>query len=54
MSIRHYNPRRRRRGGISPQARNFLFLFVGLTIALQILYPLIEGEALRVVTIATI
>jgi len=54
MSIRHYNPRRRRRGGISPQARNFLFLFVGLTIALQILYPLIEGEALRLVTIATI
>ena len=54
MSIRHYNPRRRRRGGISPKARNVLFFFLGLTIALQISYPLIDGEALRLVTIATI
>ena len=54
MSIRHYNPRRRRRGGISPKARNVLFLAVGSTIALQISYPLIDGEALRVVTIATV
>lgn len=54
MSIRHYNPRRRRRGGISPQARNFLFFFIGLTIALQISYPLIHGDVLRIVTIATV
>ena len=54
MSIRHYNPRRRRRGGISPKARNFLTLFVGLTILLQIAYPLIHGDALRIVTIATV
>jgi hypothetical protein len=54
MSIRHYNPRRRRRGGISPKARNFLFLLVGVTIALQISYPLITGETLRIVTIATV
>ena len=54
MSIRHYNPRRRRRGGISPKARNFLFLLVALTIALQISYPLIHGDALRIVTIATV
>jgi len=54
MSIRHYNPRRRRRGGISSKARNVLFFFLGLTIALQISYPLIDGEALRLVTIATI
>ena len=54
MSIRHYNPRRRRRGGISPKARNFLFLLVGLAIALQISYPLIHGEVLRIVTIATV
>jgi putative membrane protein len=54
MSISHYNPRRRRRGGISPKASNFLFFFVGLFIALQISYPLINGDALRVVTIATI
>ena len=54
MSIRHYNPRRRRRGGISPKARNFLFLLVGLAIALQISSPLIHGTALRIVTIATV
>lgn len=54
MSIRHYNPRRRRRGGISPKARNLLSLCIGLTIALQISYPLISGEALRIVTIATV
>jgi putative membrane protein len=54
MSIHHYNPRRRRRGGISPKARNFLTLFVGLTILLQIAYPLIHGDALRIVTIATV
>ena len=54
MSIRHYNPRRRRRSGISPKARNFLFLLVGVTIALQISYPLITGETLRIVTIATV
>ena len=54
MSIRHYNPRRKRRGGITPKARNFLYVSVLLTILLQISYPLIEGEALRVVTIATI
>jgi putative membrane protein len=54
MSIRHYNPRRRRRSGISPQARNLLAAFVGATILLQISYPLIDGEPLRLVTIATV
>ena len=54
MSIRHYNPRRRRRSGISPQARNILMGLIGLTILLQISYPLIEGVPLRLVTIATV
>ena len=54
MSIRHYNPRRQRRGGISANSRNFLFFLIGLTIALQIAYPLIDGNLLRIVTIATI
>ena len=54
MSIRHYNPRRRRRGGISPQSRNILVLLIALTIALQITYPLIHGDALRILTISTI
>jgi putative membrane protein len=54
MSIRHYNPRRRRRSGISPKARNFLGTLVALVIFLQISYPLIQGETLRIVTIATV
>ena len=54
MSIRHYNPRNRRRRGTSPKSRNILFALIGLTIALQISYPLIDGNALRVVTLATV
>ncbi len=54
MSIRHYNPRRRRRGGISPKARNFLGALVLFFIFLQISYPLIEDETLRIVTITTV
>ncbi len=53
MSIRHFTPRRRRHG-ISQRARVALGGALGLTILLQIAYPLIEGELLRVVTIATI
>lgn len=54
MSIRHYNPRRQRRGGISIKSRNSLFFLVGLVIALQISYPLIDGTPLQYVTIATV
>ena len=54
MSIRHYNTRRQRRGGISIKSRNSLFFLVGLVIALQISYPLIDGTPLQYVTIATV
>ena len=54
MSIRHYNPRRNRRGGISSRAKSFLSLLLALTILLQISYPLVNGEVLRLVTIATV
>lgn len=54
MSIRHYNPRRRQRRGISDRSRLFLYLILTITILLQISYPLIDGEVLRVVTIATV
>lgn len=54
MSIRHYNPRRNRRRGISPKAKNLLFILIASTILLQISYPLVEGEALRIITIATV
>lgn len=54
MSVRNFRPRRDSRRTISPR-RNFLLLAV-LTVALglQIAYPLAEGEALRLITIATV
>ena len=54
MSIRHYSPRRNRRNGISFRSKTLLGIVLGITIGLQILYPLIDGEFLRVVTIATV
>ncbi len=53
MSIRHFTPRRRNHG-ISQRAKVALGGTLSLTIFMQILYPLIDGELLRVVTIATI
>lgn len=54
MSIRHYNPRRNRRRGISPQSKNLLTLLLVITILLQISYPLLDGASLRIVTITTV
>jgi uncharacterized membrane protein len=54
MSIRHYSPRRNRRRGISSRAQLALNLTLGIAILLQISYPLISGEALRVITISTV
>jgi putative membrane protein len=54
MSIRHYSPRRNRRRGISSRAQFFLNLTLGIAILLQVSYPLLNGESLRVVTIATV
>jgi putative membrane protein len=54
MSIRHYNPRRRGRRGISDRRRFILYLTLGVALLLQVSYPLLEGEALRVVTISTV
>ena len=54
MSIRHYSPRRNRRRGISSRAQLALNLTLGIAISLQISYPLLSGEALRVVTISTV
>jgi uncharacterized membrane protein len=53
MSIRHYTPRRRRRG-ISQRARITLGASLALTILLQIAYPLTEGTLLQYITIATV
>ncbi|MSO43266.1 MAG: carotenoid biosynthesis protein [Candidatus Planktophila sp.] len=54
MSIRHYSPRRNRRRGISRRINIMLVAVLSIAIALQIIYPLIDGEALRVVTMAVI
>lgn len=53
MSIRHYTPRRRRHG-ISLRARYALGGTLALTILLQMAYPLTDGDALTVITIATV
>lgn len=53
MSIRHYTPRRRRRG-ISQRARVTLGASLALTIFLQITYPLVHGTLLQYITIATV
>lgn len=54
MSIRHYSPRRNRRGRVSPAMNAALAAVLVIAISLQIAYPLIEGEALRLVTIAVV
>ncbi|CAB4887843.1 unannotated protein [freshwater metagenome] len=53
MSIRHYTPRRRRRG-LSQRARVTLGASLALTIFLQITYPLVHGTLLQYITIATV
>jgi len=53
MSIRNYAPRRRRRG-VSPFANGLQVGTMFAALFLQISYPLLSGEALRVVTIATV
>lgn len=54
MSIRQYRPRPRSRGGASPRAQAILYLALALAVGLQIAYPLIHGDALRIDTIATV
>lgn len=53
MSIRNYAPRRRRRG-VSAFANGIQVGTMAVALFLQITYPLLSGEALRVVTIATV
>ena len=54
MSIRHYTPRRRARGGASPLLIKAMGVALGLTIAMQIAYPLSDGGFLGVITIASV
>jgi putative membrane protein len=54
MSIRHYQPHRRASDGATP-AQNFTLVASTIfAIALQISYPLVHGDTLRIVTILTV
>ena len=53
MSIRHYTPRRRRHG-LSGRSKLALGGTLGVTILLQMSYPLVEGDVLRFITIASV
>jgi putative membrane protein len=54
VSIRQFTPRKNRRRGISSRAQNFLKIVLGISILLQVSYPLVNGEILRVVTLSTV
>lgn len=54
VSIRHYSPRRNRRTGISNRAQGLLSSILAIAIILQIIYPLVDGEPLRLITLAAI
>ena len=54
MSIRNFRPRRRSRRELSPLQNLILLSTLAIAIGLQIAYPLLEGEALRIVTIAVV
>jgi putative membrane protein len=54
MSLRQFYPKRNNRKVISSWKLFFLYAVLIVAIGLQIAYPLIDGEVLRVVTIATV
>ncbi|HEX7404431.1 MAG TPA: carotenoid biosynthesis protein [Candidatus Nanopelagicaceae bacterium] len=54
MSQRHYSPRGNRRTGISNRSQRFLNAVLAIAIILQIVYPLVNGEPLRIITLASI
>jgi putative membrane protein len=54
MSIRHYTPRRRRYGQLSPRVNGLLNSVVAIAILLQVIYPLVSGEVLRLLTLNVI
>jgi uncharacterized membrane protein len=54
MSLRQFYPKRNSRHQVSSWKIAILYLATAIAIVLQISYPLIDGEALRIVTIATV
>ena len=53
MSIRHYTPRRRARGGASPLLIKIMGVALGATILMQIAYPLVDGDVLPFKDVST-
>lgn len=51
MSIRQYRPRGKSRRGLTSKQSAVLYSALGVTIALQILYPLVHGGLLRILTL---
>ncbi|MBU6242738.1 MAG: carotenoid biosynthesis protein [Acidobacteria bacterium] len=54
MSIRQYRPRRQTRGTITQARQSILISVFSIALLLQISYPLVSGETLRLITIATV
>ena len=54
MSLRQFYPKRNSRHQVSSWKMAILYLTIAIAILLQISYPLIDGESLRIVTIATV
>jgi uncharacterized membrane protein len=54
VSIHNYKPRRRERRGPSRVEQILLWGTLAVAIGFQISYPLLDGEALRVITIGTV
>jgi uncharacterized membrane protein len=54
MSIRQFRPTGDRRTGISNRAFSILFAFLFLTILLQMAYPLVHGNTLRIITLFSV
>lgn len=54
MSIRQYRPRRFARSGVSGNQLFVLYLGLLGVIGLQISYPLVHGQTLRIVTLVTV
>ncbi len=54
MSLRQFYPKRNSRQGLSTWKLFALYGILLVAIALQISYPLTDGETLRIITIATV
>jgi uncharacterized membrane protein len=54
MSIRQFRPRGDRRRGLTSEQSQLLYGVLTIALFVQILYPLVHGETLRIVTLITV